>query len=83
MNGSKTSREQRRRHAKQHRPYQPKTGAKCGCKRGIERDNCANCEGTGWVIDFRAIREWKPEPPPIVASFTLPETAFNPRINAI
>lgn len=38
-------------------PYQPKTGAKCGCKRGVHRDNCPNCEGTGWVIDFRAIRE--------------------------
>lgn len=37
--------------------YQPKTGAKCGCKRGIERDNCPACEGTGMVIDFKAIRE--------------------------
>ena len=37
--------------------YSPKTGAKCGCKRGIHRDNCPACEGTGWVIDFRAIRE--------------------------
>ena len=37
--------------------YQPKTGAKCSCKRGIERDNYPNCEGTGMVIDFRAIRE--------------------------
>jgi hypothetical protein len=36
--------------------YQPKTGAKCGCKRGVQRDNCPTCEGTGWVIDFRAIR---------------------------
>lgn len=40
-----------------HKPYQPKTGEKCHCKRGIERDNCPNCEGTGWRIDFRAIRE--------------------------
>lgn len=38
------------------RPYQPKTGEKCSCKRGVERDNCARCEGTGWVIDFAAIR---------------------------
>jgi len=37
--------------------YQPKTGAKCSCKRGVQRDNCPNCEGTGMVIDFRAIRE--------------------------
>jgi hypothetical protein len=37
--------------------YQPKTGAKCGCKRGVQRDNCPNCEGTGMVIDFKAIRE--------------------------
>jgi hypothetical protein len=36
--------------------YQPKTGAPCGCKRGIQRDNCPNCEGTGQVIDFAAIR---------------------------
>lgn len=37
-------------------PYQPKTGEKCSCRRGIERDNCSACEGTGWKIDFRAIR---------------------------
>ena len=37
--------------------YQPKTGQKCFCKRGIERDNCSNCEETGFVIDFKAIRE--------------------------
>lgn len=36
--------------------YQPKTGERCNCKRGIERDNCAACEGTGWRIDFAAIR---------------------------
>lgn len=36
--------------------YQPKTGQKCSCRLGIQRDNCANCEGTGWVIDFSAIR---------------------------
>lgn len=35
---------------------QPKTGVKCSCRRGIERDNCPSCEGTGWVIDFAAIR---------------------------
>ena len=40
--------------------YQPKTGAKCFCKRGVQRDNCANCEGTGMVIDFKAIREGEP-----------------------
>jgi len=37
--------------------YQPKTGQKCSCKLGIYRDNCPNCEGTGWVIDFRAIHK--------------------------
>jgi len=37
--------------------YQPKTGAKCGCRRGVQRDNCPNCEGTGRVIDFHAIRK--------------------------
>lgn len=36
--------------------YQPKTGDKCHCKRGIQRDNCPACEGTGWLIDFAAIR---------------------------
>ncbi len=36
--------------------YQPKTGARCSCKRGMQRDNCASCEGTGMVIDFAAIR---------------------------
>ena len=35
---------------------QPKTGAKCGCRAGIQRDNCLRCEGTGWVVDFKAIR---------------------------
>jgi len=36
--------------------YQPKTGAKCGCRKGVQRDNCPTCEGTGQVIDFGAIR---------------------------
>jgi hypothetical protein len=36
--------------------YQPKTGQKCGCKRGVQRDNCPACEGTGMRIDFAAIR---------------------------
>jgi hypothetical protein len=36
--------------------YQPKTGTPCTCKRGVMRDNCSACEGTGWVVDFRAIR---------------------------
>jgi hypothetical protein len=37
--------------------YQPKTGQKCYCKPGEERDNCPNCEGTGEVIDFKSIRD--------------------------
>jgi hypothetical protein len=37
--------------------YQPKTGAPCSCRKGQHRDNCPQCEGTGWVIDFRKIRE--------------------------
>jgi hypothetical protein len=37
--------------------YQPKTGKPCGCKRGVQRDNCPQCEGTGMRIDFAAIRE--------------------------
>ena len=36
--------------------YQPKTGAPCACRPGIARDNCPACEGTGWRIDFAAIR---------------------------
>ena len=41
--------------------YQPKTGQKCSCRRGVQRDNCPACEGTGWCIDFRAIRAHKEE----------------------
>ena len=36
--------------------WQPKTGQPCGCRKGVERDNCPACEGTGWRIDFQAIR---------------------------
>jgi hypothetical protein len=42
---------------KEKRMYQPKTGEPCHCRRGMERDNCPDCEGTGQRIDFRAIRE--------------------------
>ena len=45
-----------------YHPYQPKTGQRCSCKRGQQRDNCPQCEGTGWIIDFRAIRALKPAP---------------------
>lgn len=41
-------------------PYQPKTGQRCTCRRGIQRDNCPACEGTGWRIDFAAIRARAP-----------------------
>lgn len=41
--------------------YQPKTGARCGCRPGIARDNCPACEGTGWRIDFAAIRNRRTE----------------------
>ena len=37
--------------------YQPKTGQPCGCKRGQQRDNCPECEGTGQRIDFQALRQ--------------------------
>ena len=36
--------------------YQPKTGQRCHCRPGRERDNCPDCEGTGQRIDFAAIR---------------------------
>jgi RNA polymerase subunit RPABC4/transcription elongation factor Spt4 len=35
--------------------WQPKTGHPCTCKRGVQRDNCPACEGTGQRIDFAAI----------------------------
>lgn len=38
----------------------PKTGARCGCKPGAQRDNCPTCEGSGMVIDFAAIRAMPP-----------------------
>jgi hypothetical protein len=38
------------------KPYQPKTGQACHCKRGQQRDNCPDCEGTGQRIDFAKIR---------------------------
>ena len=39
-----------------YNPYQPKTGRACSCRRGVQRDNCPTCEGTGQVVDFLAIR---------------------------
>jgi hypothetical protein len=42
------------------REYQPKTGAKCSCKRGQQRDNCPACEGTGMAINFAKIRAARP-----------------------
>jgi len=35
--------------------WSPKTGASCSCRRGVERDNCPRCEGSGQVINFKAI----------------------------
>jgi hypothetical protein len=34
----------------------PRKGV-CGCKRGIERDNCSNCEGTGIMIDWNTFHK--------------------------
>jgi hypothetical protein len=45
--------------------YQPKTGARCSCRRGVQRDNCPACEGTGMLIDFAAIRRRAAERAPI------------------
>jgi hypothetical protein len=42
-------------------PWQPRTGARCSCRPGVARDNCPTCEGTGWVIDFRAIHREREE----------------------
>lgn len=44
------------------KPLQPKTGLPCSCKRGQHRDNCPQCEGTGWQIDFRAIHARRLQP---------------------
>jgi hypothetical protein len=41
--------------------YTPRTEARCTCRRGIERDNCPTCEGTGWVIDFARIHRERRE----------------------
>lgn len=38
----------------QRRAFIPKP---CTCRKGMERDNCPQCEGTGQQIDFKAIRE--------------------------
>lgn len=46
----------------------PKTGQPCTCKRGVQRDNCPQCEGTGQRIDFAAIR----------ARAATPKTTFTP-----
>jgi hypothetical protein len=32
----------------------PLTGSPCTCRKGIERDNCSRCEGTGKAIDWAA-----------------------------
>ena len=39
--------------------YQPKTGLPCHCRKGIQRDNCPTCEGTGLQIDFARLRQAK------------------------
>jgi len=44
-----------RMRARKNPLYTPRTGARCYCRPGLERDNCPNCEGTGWAIDFRAL----------------------------
>jgi hypothetical protein len=35
-----------------HNPHVPRSGP-CGCRPGIWRDNCPDCEGTGLAIDWR------------------------------
>ena len=58
--------------------YTPKTGARCGCKPGLQRDNCPNCEGTGYAIDFRAIhaRRLQNEAMPRTCHDALPGDGF-------
>ena len=55
--------------------YQPKTGVPCGCKRGTQRDNCPECEGTGQRIDFAAVRaRGSASRPPEPAIVELPQS---------
>lgn len=44
--------------------WQPKTGERCHCRRGVERSNCPDCEGTGYKIDFARIRAATARPAP-------------------
>lgn len=41
----------------------PPTLGPCTCKRGQQRDNCPQCEGTGQRIDFAALRARNAAPP--------------------
>jgi hypothetical protein len=50
---------------KLNKEYQPKTGERCHHKTRIELINCPTCEGTGWKIDFRLIRERITFNPPV------------------
>ena len=46
----------------------------CSCRRGRERDNCPQCEGTGNRIDFRAWHRNKPKPAPTITITDNPGT---------
>ena len=58
--------------------YQPKTSQSCGCRKGVQRDNCPACEGTGQRIDFAAVRARSsaPRPPQPVTREVEPAIRF-------
>ena len=37
----------------------PYTGMACGCRKGLERDNCRDCEGSGKQIDWPKFHKMK------------------------
>lgn len=44
-------------------PAMPTRGP-CSCRPGIQRDNCATCEGTGRAIDWAAFHRNRRANPP-------------------
>ena len=60
--------------------FQPKTGQYCHCKKGVQRDNCPDCEGTGMQIDFAAIRKLAAAKMLGLPPRVIPVTALRPKV---